>query len=77
MAEQPTSTDSTSRGGRRNRGFSPGLLISGLLALLVSAWTLLGPGHWELTSIVPLGWLVVATAIVIGLFLVVSPRKHR
>lgn len=77
MAERQTSTESRIHGERRNSRFSPGLLLTGLLALLISVWTLAGPGHWELTSIVPVGWIVVAAAIVLGLFLVISPRKRR
>lgn len=77
MAEQQTSADSETHGERRVSRFSPGLFLTGLLALLISVGILVGPDHWELTSIIPAGWIMVAAAIVIGLFLVISPRKRR
>ncbi|ASF09993.1 hypothetical protein NBRGN_103_00480 [Nocardia brasiliensis NBRC 14402] len=59
------------------RGPSASLLIVGLLALGVSAWAFIGPESWSKTSGVPLGWIVVLAAIVVGVVLVVSPRKRR
>ncbi|WP_157106097.1 hypothetical protein [Nocardia sienata] len=80
MAEQQTDkrTDRrTACGHARRGGFSPGLFFVGLLALGLSAWALAGPTQWGLTTIVPIGWIAVAAAIVAGLVLVVSPRRRR
>lgn len=80
MAEQQTDERTerrAARGHARRGGFSPGLFFVGLLALGLSAWALAGPTQWELTTIVPIGWIVVALAIVVGLALVVSPRRRR
>ncbi|MGW0179057.1 hypothetical protein [Nocardia sp. NPDC003345] len=62
--------------GSRGR-FAPGLLIAGLLALLAGVWALAGPGNWGFASMIPIGWILVAGAIVAGLALVISPRKRR
>lgn len=80
MAEQQTDERTerrAARGHARRGGFSPGLFLVGLLALGLSAWALAGPTQWGLTTIVPIGWIVVALAIVVGLALVVSPRRRR
>lgn len=79
MAEQQTGNrnDHAACGQARRGGFSPGLFLVGLLALALSAWALAGPTQWGLTTIVPIGWIVVAVAIVVGLLLVVSPRRRR
>ncbi|NKY34295.1 DUF2207 domain-containing protein [Nocardia speluncae] len=64
--------------GRDHRGgFSAGLFVTGLLALLVSIWALAGPDQWSITSMIPIGWIVVAAAIVMGVVLVISPRMRR
>ncbi|MFG1794299.1 hypothetical protein [Nocardia sp. NPDC049149] len=57
------------------RGPSLSLLVIGLLALGVSAWAFV-PEHWPGSS-VPVGWIAVLGAILIGILLVVSPRKRR
>ncbi|MFD0365854.1 LPXTG cell wall anchor domain-containing protein [Nocardia sp. GCM10030253] len=59
------------------RGPSASLLIVGLLALAVSVWAFIGPAAMPATGVIPLGWIVVIAAIVIGILLVVSPRKRR
>jgi hypothetical protein len=51
------------------------LLLAGLLALLVSIWAFIGPDSWPAHSVVPVGWIVVAVAIVVGVGLVVAPRR--
>ncbi|TLF82343.1 hypothetical protein [Nocardia cyriacigeorgica] len=68
MADNHTDT-------RRGPSFS--LLIVGLLAVALSVWALLGPVSWPATGVISIGWIVVVTAIVVGLVLVLSPRKHR
>ena len=71
-------TDRSAAPGRSRRGgFSPGLFFVGLLALVLSGWALAGPNRWDLTTIVPIGWIIVAVAIVVGLVLVISPRGRR
>ncbi|MEU4316098.1 hypothetical protein [Nocardia sp. NPDC024068] len=85
MADQQTSGEPGAQagampggGGNGSRGrFSPGLLITGLLALLAGVWALTGPGNWGFASMIPMGWILVAGAIVAGLALVISPRKRR
>ncbi|MCX0271131.1 hypothetical protein NLM24_10525 [Nocardia zapadnayensis] len=80
MAEQQTDKRTDRRvacGHTRRGGFSSGLFFVGLLALGLSAWALAGPTQWGLTTVVPIGWIVVAVAIVVGLALVVSPRRRR
>ncbi|WP_280233958.1 hypothetical protein [Nocardia cyriacigeorgica] len=62
-------------GTRRGPSFS--LLIVGLLALALSVWALLGPVSWPATDLISVGWIVVVAAIVVGLLLVLSPRKRR
>ncbi|RDI51675.1 hypothetical protein [Nocardia mexicana] len=59
------------------RGPSFSLLLAGLLALLVSVWAFIGPSSWPEHSIIPIGWIVVAVAIVVGIALVISPRKKK
>jgi len=61
----------------RRDGPSFPLLIIGILALALSIWTLIGPATWPVTSMIPIGWIVLAGAIVIGLLLVVAPGKRR
>lgn len=78
MADQETKPQVETPGGCAPRGgFSAGLFVTGLLALLVSIWALAGPDQWSITSMIPAGWIVVAAAIVIGVVLVISPRKRR
>ncbi|WP_433195344.1 hypothetical protein ACQP1G_41080 [Nocardia sp. CA-107356] len=57
------------------RGPSASLLIVGLLALGVSIWAFIGPATMTATGVVSLGWVVVIAAIVVGILLVISPRK--
>lgn len=62
-------TERTRRGGT-----SATLLIAGLLALVVSIWGLAG-GAATIGGTVSLGWVLVIGAIVIGLLLVIAPRR--
>ncbi|MGW4631741.1 hypothetical protein [Nocardia sp. NPDC004415] len=66
MAE-PTET-------RRRPAFS--LLCTGLLALALSVWALLGAPTPD-NGVLPIGWGVVIAASVIGLLLVLSPRRKQ
>ncbi|MBF6327416.1 hypothetical protein [Nocardia transvalensis] len=59
------------------RGPSLSLLLAGVLALLVSVWAFIGPSSWPSHSIVPIGWIVVGVAIVVGVILVIAPRKKK
>ncbi|MBF6172579.1 hypothetical protein [Nocardia blacklockiae] len=59
------------------RGPSFSLLLAGVLALLVSVWAFIGPSSWPAHSIIPIGWIVIAAAIVVGIALVVAPRKKK
>ncbi|KAF0848382.1 hypothetical protein [Nocardia caishijiensis] len=53
------------------------LLVTGLLALAVSGWALLGAPTPDGGGILPVGWGVVIVASVVGLLLVLSPRRKR
>lgn len=70
MADKSSETTET------RRGPSASLLIIGLLALGVSAWAFVGPESWPSSSGVPIGWIVVLGAIIVGIVLVVSPRRR-
>ncbi|MGY4101430.1 hypothetical protein ACW2Q0_18030 [Nocardia sp. R16R-3T] len=59
------------------RGPSASLLIVGLLALGVSIWAFVGPASMTAIGVASLGWIVVITAIVVGILLVISPRRPR
>ncbi|MGQ4597343.1 hypothetical protein [Nocardia sp. R6R-6] len=60
--------------GEARRGPAASLLITGLLALAVSVWGFIGAA--PTSSMLPVGWIVVLAAIVIGIVLVISPRKR-
>jgi hypothetical protein len=64
-------------GSTKSKGPSVSLLIVGLLALAVSILAFIGPAAMPSTGVISLGWIVVIAAIVIGIFLVLSPRKPR
>ncbi|WP_067818817.1 hypothetical protein [Nocardia inohanensis] len=53
------------------------LLLAGLLGLGVSIWAFIGPHFWPVSGGLSLGWIVVIAAIVVGIVLVLSPRKPR
>ncbi|BCK58499.1 hypothetical protein [Nocardia wallacei] len=59
------------------RGPSFSMLLAGVLALLISIWAFIGPSSWPAHSIIPIGWIVVAAAIVVGIVLVVAPRRKK
>ncbi len=59
------------------RGPSFSLLIAGALAVLVSVWAFIGPSTWPGHSPFPIGWTVVAVAILVGIAMTVSPRRRR
>ncbi|MFE3545447.1 hypothetical protein ACFXK0_20995 [Nocardia sp. NPDC059177] len=52
------------------------LLWTGLIALAVSIWALLGAPTPD-SGVLPVGWGVMIAASVIGLLLVLSPRRKR
>ncbi|TSE02073.1 hypothetical protein FOS14_01430 [Skermania sp. ID1734] len=60
---------------QRNRP-SAMLLISGLVALVVSAWTMLGAPRIHGLHVFPLGWVVLGAALLVGVLLVCwRPKK--
>lgn len=67
------STDNENR--KRRRGPSILLLLSAIAALLISGWALIGPFIFDFASL-DLGWVLVATAVVVGLVLVVLPGRR-
>ncbi|WP_028479279.1 hypothetical protein [Nocardia sp. CNY236] len=68
-------TDSANSTATR-RGPSYVLLVVGVLVLAVSVWAFAGPESWPAADTVPVGWIVVLAAVV-GLTLVISPRRRR
>ncbi|HLS78343.1 MAG TPA: hypothetical protein VK083_16290 [Nocardia sp.] len=66
---EPDKTDSA-RDGR----ISASLLITGIVALIISIWGLAG-GAAGFGGAVSLGWVLVVGAIVVGLLLVITPRR--
>ncbi|MFD4292048.1 hypothetical protein ACFWPA_05085 [Rhodococcus sp. NPDC058505] len=56
---------------------SAALLLSGLAALLVALWALVGPdrlgalGDWQFT------WVLVLAAVVVGVVLVIAPGRRK
>ncbi|MFE7745642.1 hypothetical protein [Nocardia sp. NPDC057455] len=70
MAESEPKETTDSR-----RGPAVSLLIAGLLSLAISVWAFVGPASWPAASMIPIGWIVVTAAIVVGILLVISPRK--
>ncbi|MCM6776193.1 hypothetical protein NDR87_19140 [Nocardia sp. CDC159] len=66
-----------SENSETRRGPSFSLLLAGVLALLVSVWAFIGPSAWPAHSAVPIGWIVVGVAILVGVIMVISPRRKR
>lgn len=52
------------------------LLISGLIALAISATAMIGPTTWNGVGNFHVGWIVVIGAIVVGAVLVLSPGRR-
>lgn len=77
MVEQSHTENGTGKdaAAAHSRGPSLPLLIVGLLALALSIWALVGPSAWPAASMIPIGWLVVGGAIVVGLMLVLCPSR--
>lgn len=70
MAEN-TDTDTTTRRP------SALLLLSGLAALLISAWAFIGPDHLGALGDWQFKWVLVLAAVVVGVVLVVSPGRRK
>ena len=71
-----TDTDTAATAGTRRRP-SPGLLLAGLAALLVSVWAFIGPDRLGAIGEGHLKWLFIAVAVVVGVVLVISPSRRR
>ncbi|GAB0106751.1 hypothetical protein JMUB6875_57380 [Nocardia sp. JMUB6875] len=61
----------------KNRRPSFSLLLAGMLGLGVSVWAFVGPSSWPVSGGLSLGWIVVIAAIVVGIVLVLTPKKNR
>ncbi|EME18168.1 hypothetical protein [Rhodococcus triatomae] len=72
MAEN-TDTDTTTA----RRRPSPGLLLAGLAALLVSLWAFVGPVGIDAVTGGHAKWLFIAAAVVVGVVLVVAPGRRK
>ncbi|WP_084436176.1 hypothetical protein [Aldersonia kunmingensis] len=75
-AEDGRSAGSAPREGKR--GPSVLLLLSGILALVVSGWALAGGNGWPGEGVdgPNLGWILVVAAIIVGALLVFTPSKR-
>lgn len=62
---------------KHTRRPSVGLLLSGLAALLVGAWALVGPDNLAALDNRQVQWLLVTAAVVVGVVLVVSPGRRK
>jgi hypothetical protein len=62
---------------KNRRGPSFSLLLAGVLALLVSVWAVLGPGAWPTHNNFPGGWIVLAAVGIVGIVMVISPRRRK
>lgn len=67
MADNPSKT----------RSPSAILLLMGLAALGISAWSLLGPGTFSWLTSFDVLWILVAAAGAIGLVLILVPGRRR
>lgn len=81
MAEYQNVDDDAPEGGdtRRPAGRRPaaGLLLAGMFALLVSAWSLIGPEHFQSLGGAQFRWIVVLAAVAVGLVLVFAPGRRK
>ena len=81
MAEYRNTDDDSPDNGQTGRANSrrpaAGLLFAGLIALLVSAWSLIGPENFRSLDGAPSKWIVVAVAVVVGLVLVFAPGRRK
>jgi hypothetical protein len=66
-------TDLRTTGSSDTRHRAPGLVLLGIAALSVAAWGLAGGP--DLPSAGDLGWIAVATGLVIGLLLIVTGAR--
>ncbi|MFC4602647.1 hypothetical protein [Rhodococcus kronopolitis] len=71
------STDNGRTGQAKSRRPAAGLLFAGLIALLVSVWSLIGPEHFQSLDGGPSKWIVVAAAVAVGLVLVFAPGRRK
>ncbi|MEV6273804.1 hypothetical protein [Nocardia sp. NPDC051832] len=63
---------------RKRKGPSVAMLVIGFLALAISAWAMVGPTELrDQSGAFSIGWTLVIGAIVVGVLLVLSPRKRR
>lgn len=81
MAEYQNVDDDAPEGGntRQATGRRPaaGLLLAGLVALLVSAWSLIGPEHFQSLGGAQFRWMIVLAAVAVGLVLVFAPGRRK
>ncbi|MFD1812842.1 hypothetical protein [Rhodococcus gannanensis] len=68
-------TDTDTAATRRRP--SPGLLLAGVAALLVSLWAFVGPVGIGAVAGGHAKWLLIAVAVVVGVVLVVSPTRRK
>ncbi|WP_067543968.1 hypothetical protein [Nocardia crassostreae] len=61
---------------KKTRRPSFSLLLAGLLGLAVNVWAFIGPS-WPVSGGLSFGWIVVVASIIVGIVLVLSPRKHK
>jgi len=76
VADHDTGTCSENKAGRTRRRPSPLLLLSALVALVVSGWAMIGPFPLDVFASVDLGWVLVGVALVVGAVLVLLPSRR-
>ncbi|GGK56798.1 hypothetical protein [Nocardia camponoti] len=62
---------------KKRRSPSIPMLLTGILALTLATWVFLGTPTPSNAGVLPVGWTVVSVATVVGLLLVLNPRRHR
>lgn len=81
MAEYQNADNDAPEGGdtRQATGRRPaaGLLLAGLFALLVSAWAMIGPEHFQSLGGGQFRWMIVVAAVAVGLVLVFAPGRRK
>ncbi|MEU5842933.1 hypothetical protein [Rhodococcus sp. NPDC047139] len=80
MADPDTGTQTENRPGCTGctrRGPSLLLLLAALVALIVSAWAIIGPFPLDFLANVDLGWVLVGAALLVGAVLVFLPNRRK
>ncbi|WP_181763028.1 hypothetical protein [Rhodococcus spelaei] len=69
--------DNNDLGDKTSRRPSALLLLSGLTALLISAWAIIGPDRFSAFGGAEFRWIFVIVAVVVGVILVFAPGRRK